>query len=149
MVTNCESSIQNINNWRLKIWKTNVLLNLINHKLYTDKIYLYAKNPYETKFQFLINKCKNAGLKDCYDFKSSIEYSNDMDDIYEIIDGYNPNIQRKILIIFDHMIAYVLSNKKNKPIVTELFIRCTKLNISLVFIIQSYYQSYYSCTKKY
>ena len=112
MVTNCESSIQNINNWKLKIWKTNVLLNLINRKLYTDKIYLYAKNPYETKFQFLINKCKNAGLKDCYDFKSSIEYSNDMDDIYEIIDGYNPNIQRKILIIFDHMIAYVLSNKK-------------------------------------
>ena len=93
MVTNCESSIQNINNWRFKIWKTNVLLNLINHKLYTDKIYLYAKNPYETKFQLLINKCKSEGLKDRYDFKSFIEYSNDMDDVCENVDKDNPNTQ--------------------------------------------------------
>ena len=49
-------SIQNVNNWRFWIWKTNALLNLINNHLGTDKIYLYAKDPYEEKYQFLISK---------------------------------------------------------------------------------------------
>ena len=60
-----------------------------------------------------------------------------MDDIYKNIEGYNPNKKRKILIVFDNMIADMLSNKKLNPIVTELFIRGRKLNISLVFITQS------------
>ena len=62
-----------------------------------------------------------------------------MDDIYKNIEGYNPNKKRKILIVFDNMIADMLSNKKLNPIVTELFIRDRKLNISLVFITQSYF----------
>ena len=62
-----------------------------------------------------------------------------MDDIYKNIEGYNPNKKRKILIVFDNMIADMLSNKKLNPIVTELFIRGRKLNISLVFITQSYF----------
>ena len=66
-------------------------------------------------------------------------YSNDMDDICKNIEEYNPNKQRKILIVFDDMIADMLSNKKFNPIVTELFIRGRKLNISLIFITQSYF----------
>ena len=57
-----------------------------------------------------------------------------MDDIYKNIEEYNPNKKHKILIVFDDIIADMLSNKKLNPIVTELFIRDRKLNISLVFI---------------
>ena len=62
-----------------------------------------------------------------------------MNDIYKNIEDYNPNKKRKILIVFDDMIADMLSNKKINPIVTELFIRDRKLNISIVFITQSYF----------
>ena len=62
-----------------------------------------------------------------------------MDDIYKNIEEYNSNKKRKILMVFDDMIADMLSNKKLNPIVTELFIRGRKLNISLVFITQSYF----------
>ena len=62
-----------------------------------------------------------------------------MDDFYENIEQYNPNEKRKILIVFDDMIADILSIKKHNPIVTELFIRGRKLNISVVFITQSYF----------
>ena len=62
-----------------------------------------------------------------------------MSDVYENIEKYNPNRKRKILIVFDDMIANVMSNKKFQAIIKELFIRCRKLNISLVFITQSYF----------
>ena len=62
-----------------------------------------------------------------------------MDDIYKNIEEYNPNKKRKILIVFDDMIADIFTNKKLNPIVTELFIRGRKLNIFLVFITQSYF----------
>ena len=61
-----------------------------------------------------------------------------MDDVYQNIDDYNPSRKRKILIVFDGMIADIMSNKKFQAIIKELFIRCRKLNISLVFITQSY-----------
>ena len=67
-----------------------------------------------------------------------IDYSN-MGDIYENIGEYNPNKKQKILIVFDDMIADILRNKKRNTIVTELFIRAKKLDISLVFITQSYF----------
>ena len=73
------------------------------------------------------------------DFKAFMGYSNDMDDIYKNIEEYNPNKKRKILTVFDHMIADMLSNKKLNPIVTELLIRVRKLNISLAFITQTYF----------
>ena len=63
--------------------KTNVLLNLTSHQPDIDKIYLYVKDPYEAKYQLLINKCKSAGLKYCGDQKAFIEYSNDMNSIYQ------------------------------------------------------------------
>ena len=64
--------------------------------------------------------------------------SNTTDDVYEDIDDYNPNRKRKILIVFD-VIAYITTNKKFQAIIKELFIKCRKLNISLVFITQSYF----------
>ena len=62
-----------------------------------------------------------------------------MDKVYGNIDGYNPNRKRKILIAFDDIIADIMTNKNFQVIIKELFIRCTKLNMSLVFIIQSYF----------
>ena len=90
----------------------NALLYLTAYELDIDKIYLYAKDPYEAKYQFLINKRESTGSKYLNDSKAFIEYSNDMDDIYKNIEEYNPNKKRKILILFDDMIADMLSNKK-------------------------------------
>ena len=73
------------------------------------------------------------------DSKAFIELSSEMDDIYKNIEEYNPNKRGKILIVFDDMIADMLSNKKLNPKVTELLIRGRKLNISLVFITQFYF----------
>ena len=120
--------------------KTNTLLNLINNQSDTDKIYLYAKDLYEDKYQFLIKKRENIGLKHFIDPKSFIEYSNDMRDVYKNINHDNPNKENKILIIFDNIIADMINNKKLNLIVTKLFIRGRKLNISLVFIMQSYFK---------
>ena len=101
---------------------------------------MYAKDLYETKYQFLINKRESTGLKHFNDSKAFIEYSNDMHNVYENIDEYNTDKERKILIAFDDMIADMINNKKLNSIVTELFIRGRKLNISLVFITQSYFK---------
>ena len=114
--------------------KTNSSFNLINQQPDIDKIYLYAKGPYKAKYQFLIKKCKDVGTKYFHGFNAFIAYSNDMNDIYKIIEEYNPDKKRKILIVFDEMIADMFSNKKLTPIVTEVFSRGRKLNISLVFI---------------
>ena len=119
--------------------KTNALLNLTDHKPDIDKSYLYAKDPYKAKYQLLTKKRESTGLKYLNDLKAFIEYSNDMDDIYKNIKEYNPNRKRKILIVFDDMISDMLSNKKLNSIVTELFIRGRKLNISLIFITKSYF----------
>ena len=117
--------------------KTNALLNLMNNQPDIEKIYLYAKNPYEAKYRFLINKTESIGLKHFNDRKAFIEYSNEMQDVYKNINEYNLGKKRKILIVFDDMIADMINNKKLNSIVTELFIRGRKLNISLLFIIQS------------
>ena len=105
--------------------KTDALLSLINNPLDIDKIYLYAKDPYEKKYQFLIN-IKSKGLKHFNDPKSFIEYSNDMQNVYQNIEEYNISKKRKILIVFDDMIADMINNKKLNPVVTELFIRGRK-----------------------
>ena len=95
---------------------------------------MYTKDPYEDKYQFLVNKRESIGLKHFNDPKDFIEYSNDMHDVYEIINDYNPDKENKLLKVFDDMIADMINNKKLNSIVTELFIRGRKLNISLVFI---------------
>ena len=68
-----------------------------------------------------------------------MEYSNDMQDVYKNIEEYNPGKKRKILIVFDDMIADMINNKKLNSVVTELFSRGRKTNISIVFITQSCY----------
>ena len=112
--------------------KTNALLNLINHVLNIDNIYLYSK----------INTKQNFYSKNMKMLEQSIlmiqKLLLNIQTIWMIKD-YDPNKKRKILIVFDDMIADMLSNKKLNPIVTELFIRGRKLNISLVFITQSYF----------
>ena len=120
--------------------KTNVLLNLINNQPDIDKIYLYAKDPYEIKYQYLINKREKAALDHFDDPKDFMEYSNDMQDVYKNIEDYNPIKRRKVLIVFDDMIADMINKNKLNPVVTELFIRGRKLNISIAFISQSYFK---------
>ena len=117
-----------------------MLSNLIDNQLDIDKIYLYVKDPNESKYQYLINKRESVGINHFEDPKAFIEYSNDMHDVYKNIDDYNPDKENKILIVFDDMIADMINNKKLNSIVTELFIRCRKLNISLAFITQSYFK---------
>ena len=119
--------------------KTDTLLNLINEQKDIDKIYLYAKDLSEPKYEYLIENRKNTGIKHLNDGNAFIEYSSTMDDVYKNIDDYNPNRKGKILIVFDDMIADIMANKKFQSIIKELFIRCRKLNISLVFISQPYF----------
>ena len=122
--------------------RSNWLFNLINQHPDINKIYSYAKDPYQAKYQCLINKRESTGLKHFNNSKAFTEYSNDMDDIYKNIEEYNPNKKRKTIIVFYDMITDILTNKKLKPIVTEMFIRGRRLNISLVFIMQSYFTLY-------
>ena len=74
--------------------QTNALLNLINNQPNIDKIYLYAKDPYEAKYQYLINKREKVGQNSFDDPKAFIEYSNDMQDVYKNIEDYNPRKNR-------------------------------------------------------
>ena len=119
--------------------KTNTLLNLINKQNDIDKKFLYARDLNEPKYKILIKIREDAGIKHLNDPNSSIESSNMMDDVYENINYYNLNRKRKILIIFNDMIADIMTNKKFQSIIKKLFIRCRKLNISLTFITQSYF----------
>ena len=121
--------------------KTNTLLHLIDKFHPIDKIYLYAKDTDEPKYQYLINKRELAGIKNLNDPHAFMEYSNDMNDVLENINNDDKNRDKKVLIIFDNMIADVMRSGKLKAIVEELFIRCRKLNISIVFITQSYFRT--------
>ena len=95
---------------------------------------MYAEDPYEAKYQFLINKRESIGLKHINDPIAFIEYSNDIQDVYKNIEEYNTDYERKVLIAFDDMIADMINNKELNSIIIELFIRGRNLNISLVFI---------------
>ena len=87
--------------------KANALLNLINNEQDIDKGFLYVKDPYEGNYQLVINKRESTGLNYLNDSKAFVEDSDDMDDIYKNIEEYNPNKKRKILIVFDDMIAHM------------------------------------------
>ena len=140
MAIHSRSSIQNTCYRWFWIRKNNALLKLINNQPDIDKIYLYAKDPYEAKYQYLINKREKVGLDHFNDPKAFMEYSNDMQDVYINIEDYNPIKKRKVLIIFDDMIADMINNNKLNPVITELLIRGRKINISIVFITQSYFK---------
>ena len=120
--------------------KINALLNLINEQNDIDKIYLYAKDLIEPKYEFLIKKREDAGIKHLNDLNAFIECSNTIDDVYENIDDYNPKRKRNTSVVFDDMIADIMSNKKFQAIIKELFIRsrnlfhfCLSHNLTFLF----------------
>ena len=115
-------------------------MNLIENQPEIDKIYLYAKDPYEAKYQYLINKREGVGIDHFNDPKAFIEYSNDMHDMDKSINYYNLYKENKILIVFDDVIADMINNKNLNSVATELFIRGRTLNISLVLITKSYFK---------
>ena len=123
---------------------TNALLNLISQQDNIDKIYLYAKDLSEPKYEFLIKTRENIAIKHLSDSNAFIDCSNTMDDVYENISDYNPSRKRKILIVFDDMIADIMSNKEFQVIIKELFIRCRKLNIDY----HDFVRSYRECKRK-
>ena len=121
--------------------KTNTLLQLIKNLHPIDKIYIYAKDIGEEKYKFLINKREQAGLKNLNNSKGFIEYSDDMDDVLDDINNYNKNRDKKVLIVFDSMIADIEYNKNFKRIIKELFYRARKINVSIIFITQYYFRA--------
>ena len=106
-----------------------------------DKIYLYPKDIHEPKYEYLINKRERAGIKNLDDPKAFIEYSDDMNHVLDDINNYNKNRDKKVLIVFDDMIADIEYNKNFKKIIKELFYRARKINVSIVFIRQSYFRA--------
>ena len=103
-------------------------------------MYLCAKDPYEAKYQDLINKREKVGLDHFNDPKAFMEYTNDMQDVYKNIEDYNSDKKRKALIVFDDMIPDMIYNRKLNPILIKLFNRDRKLNNSIVFITKSYFK---------
>ena len=91
--------------------KTNLLLDLIENQPDIDKRYLYVKDLYESKYQYLTNKREGVGINHFNDSKAFIEYSNNMHDVYKNIDEYNPYKENKIFTVFDDMIADMIHNK--------------------------------------
>ena len=149
IVSNKKKSSSEHNDWPFRMLiiglsgsgKTNTLLHLIEKFHPIDKIYLYVKDNDEEKYQYLINKREQLGIKNLNDPHAFIEYLGDMNDVLEDINNYNKNRNKKVLITFDDMIADIIRSEKFKAIVKELFIRCRKLNISIVFITQSYFRT--------
>ena len=120
--------------WNSRSGKTNVLLNLMeNQQQDLDKIYLYVKDPFESKYQLLIIGREKVGIKKSKYPKSFAGYSQTIADVYENLEDYIPAKERDVLIVFDDMIADMEANKKLSHIVTELFLRERKLNISPAF----------------
>ena len=149
IVSNKNTSSSEDNDWPFKMLiigpsgsgKANTLLHLINDRHPIDKIYLYAKDIHEPKYEYLINKREQVGIKNLNAPHAFIEYSDDMNDALDNINNYNKNIDKKVLIAFDDMIADIEYNKNFKRIIKELFYRARKINVSIVFITQSYFRA--------
>ena len=149
IVSNKNMSSSKDNNWPFRMLiigpsgpgKTNTLLHLINNLHPIDKIYLCAKDMHEPKYEYLINKREQARIKNLNDPQAFIEYSNDMNDVLDNINNYNKNRDKKVLIVFDDMIADIEYNKNFKRIIKELFYRARKINVSTVFITQFYFEA--------
>ena len=114
--------------------KTNVLLNLIKHQRPDiNKIYLYVKDPFKSKYQLLINGRQKGGTEILKNPKAFFDYSQTTDDVYENLKDYNPTKERRV-IKFDDMIADMEPNKKLSLTVTELFLRERKLNFISFYV---------------
>ena len=149
IVSNNNTSSSEDNNWPFRMLiigpsgsgKPYTLLHLINNLHPIDKTYLYAKDIHEPKYEYLINKREQAGIKNLNDAHAFIEYSDDVNDVLDDINNYNKNRDKKVLIVFDNMIADIEYNKNFKQIIKELFYRAHKINVSIVFITQSYFKA--------
>ena len=125
IVSNKNTSSSEHNNWPFRMLiigpsgsgKTNTLLHLINDLHPIDKIYLYAKDIHEPKYEYLINKREQAGIKNLNDPHAFIEYSDDMNDVLDYINNYNKNRDKKVLIVFEDMIDDIEYNKNFKRII--------------------------------
>ena len=113
--------------------KTNALFNLTNNQPDIDKMYFYAKDSYQAKYQYLINKLEKVGLKHYDDPKASIEYSIDMQDVYKNIEEYNLGKKRKILIVFDDMIADMMNDNTHSQLKVP---KDARLNSTHFFILK-------------
>ena len=149
-LSNKNTSSSEDNNWPFRMLiigpsgsgKTNTSLHLINNLHPIDKIYLYAKDIHEPKYEYSINKREQARIKSLNDPYAFIEYSDDMNDVLDDINNSNNNNNnnnrdKKVLIVSDDMIADIEYNKNFKRIIKELFYRARKINASIVFITQS------------
>ena len=96
-------------------------------------MYFDPNDPFIRKYRYLIKNCEDVGIKNFNDSKAFMKYSNDMNDLYNSIYEH-PRKKRKVLIVFDDMIAEMTINKKNHSVFTA------KRNIYLVFIMESYFQ---------
>ena len=124
--------------------KTNALLNLIGEQDNDepiDKIYLYSKDLNEPKYEFLIRKREDVGIRHLIDPKSFKQFSNTVNDVCNNFNDYNPNTSREILLVFSVLIADIMANKIFQPIIKKLFLRSSNLNVSFVFITKSYFLS--------
>ena len=92
----------------------------------------YVRDPFESKYELLINRKEKAGIKKIKNPKTFTDYSETDDDVYENLEVHN--LTKKVLIMFDDMIADMKADKKLGSIVTELFLIGRKLNISNIFI---------------
>ena len=119
--------------------KRNALINSINEQNDIHKIYLYARDLSEPKYEYMIKKREDAGIKHLNNQNPFIKCTNTMNYVYEKINDYNPIRRRKKLIVFDDMIADIMKNKRFQAIIKEFLIRWRKLSISLAFITQSYF----------
>ena len=107
--------------------KTNVILNLIKRQRQDiDKIYLYVKDPFESKYQLLINGREKVKIKNLKNPKAFIDYSQRIDDVYDNLEDHNSTKKRRVLIVSDDIIADMESNKRLCPIATELFLKRKK-----------------------
>ena len=149
IVSNKNTSSSEDNNWPFRMLiigpsgsgKTNTLVHLINNLHPIDKIYLYAKDIHEPKYEYLINKREQAGIKNLNDPHDFIEHSDGMNDVLDDINDYNKDRDKKVLIVFDDMISDIEYNKNFKRIIKELLYRARKINVSIVFITQSYFRA--------
>ena len=149
IVSNKKKSSLEDNDWPLRMLiivpsgsgKTNTLLHLIINLHPIDKIYLYAKDIHEPKYEYLINEREQVGIKNLNDPHAFIGYSDDMNDVLDDINNYNKNRDEKVLKVFDDVIADIEYNKNFKRIIKELFYRARKINVPFVFITQSYFRA--------
>ena len=144
MAMHSRSSVENFDKWLFWIRK-NKCIALFNRWTrwwwsYEQNLF-YGKDLSGINYYFLIKKREDAGIKflDNPNPNAFIECSNTVDDVYKDIDKYNPSRKRKILVVFDDMIAENMTNKKFRAIIKELFFRSRKLNISHLFITRSYF----------